>query len=180
MGYWDNQRAGAIDSYNKYFNAEEQKKYKKYFDEDMKYHADHKGQKGTWGNIDKFDNRAYYSDYNKSKMDGIRKDYEERYQKDLKANANKPIEPTGPIESESTQQGAKPIESQSTAKGEKPSVKPVEPTPPPQSAVGVTVPSMQDHSSNADGNTPSANRKNKRRGKRGFMITREQGQGLNI
>ena len=112
--------------------------------------------------------------------DLVNRDIDKWVSSQKKANEGKPIVPEGPIESESTQQGAKPIESQSTAKGEKPSVKPVEPTPPPQSAVGVTVPSMQDHSSNADGNTPSANRKNKRRGKRGFMITREQGQGLNI
>ena len=153
MGYYENQRAGALDSFNKYFNDDEKKKYKKYFDEDMKYHADHKGQKGTWGNIDEFDNRAYYSDYNKSKMDNIRKDYEKRYAND--PTINRPSAAESTIQAQSTQQAN--LRAQQTG-----------------------VPDANNQMSESQKDTETKRRQNKAKGKRGFVVARESGQGINI
>lgn len=161
MGYKEDSRAHAIKQWNTRFTDEERKKYQKYWDADLKT-FDSIHDKSQWKtNIGYFT----HSGGDRITSKGITADeWDRRYAEHLKKQYAAKWEAENPSHgnvAEST------IQAQSTQQAN-------------LRAQQTGTPDANNQVSESQKDTETKRRQNKAKGKRGFVVARESGQGINI
>ena len=154
MGFREAILGEAEHYWNNSFTADERKKYQKYWDHDYKIAKDNLySDKIVETTLGKFRSGNFHESFRKPHNDA----YAETLRKDYEQRYKTDNEYTA---AEST------IRAESTTSA--------------QRAAQTGVPSIDNMSTESDKDTETKRRRNKARGKRGFVVARESGQGINI